>query len=204
MAAKRLSRPEQRERNRIDLLTAARRTFIGAGYSRSSLEAIADAAGFTKGVIYSNFPSKEALFLELLEAKLDGDAQDMAALLASRGPANDLIEALRHHLAARPDILDFTAVAVEFMSQTSADTEGGRRCRDLYRNQRAILARLIGQLFAVADAEPPPHLDQAAAACTAMTLGLALQRQLDPDAVDAAMWAAAVSTYLSNMIASSR
>lgn len=204
MTTKRLTRPEQRERNRSELLTAARQMFVREGYLRSSLEAIADAAGFSKGAVYSNFPSKEALFLELLEAKLLGDARDMAGLLSTATTVDGLIDALRAHLASRVDILDFTAIAVEFMSQALPDGEAGKRCRELYRHQRAVLTQLIAQLFAAAQVTPPPRLDEAAAACTAMTLGLSLQRQLDPEAIDASLWASTVTGYLANMISSER
>lgn len=49
-------------------MSAALRLFEERGYRGASLDEIAEAAGFSKGAVYSNWPSKEALFLELLDA----------------------------------------------------------------------------------------------------------------------------------------
>ena len=67
----RLRRPEQTERNREVVLSAARRVFLDRGYVGATLEAIAESAGFSKGVVYSQFGSKADLFLALLEERID-------------------------------------------------------------------------------------------------------------------------------------
>jgi AcrR family transcriptional regulator len=64
-------RDEQRARTRADLLDAAARVFAAQGYHASSVDQVAEAAGYTKGAVYSNFSSKEELFLELLDRHLD-------------------------------------------------------------------------------------------------------------------------------------
>ena len=50
--ATRLRRAEQVERNREMVLEAARRVFIDRGYAGASLEAIAEEAGFSRGVVF--------------------------------------------------------------------------------------------------------------------------------------------------------
>jgi AcrR family transcriptional regulator len=72
---KRLVRSLQVERNRQLVLKAARRVFLAKGYAGSSLEAIAEEAGFSKGVVYSQFDSKADLFLALLERRISERAQ---------------------------------------------------------------------------------------------------------------------------------
>ena len=67
----RLDQVEQSQRNRKLVLSAARRLFLARGYHGASLEQIADAAGFSKGVVYSQFESKADLFLALLEQRID-------------------------------------------------------------------------------------------------------------------------------------
>jgi AcrR family transcriptional regulator len=51
---------------RQQLLDVAVTTFSKQGYSNTSMNEIADAAGVTKPVLYQHFNSKRALFLELL------------------------------------------------------------------------------------------------------------------------------------------
>lgn len=60
------TREETQARTRADLLRAANRLFLRDGYVATSLAAIAEEAGVTKGAVYSNFESKEDLFLALL------------------------------------------------------------------------------------------------------------------------------------------
>jgi AcrR family transcriptional regulator len=66
-AAARLSRAERKELTRELLLDAAIEVFAQKGYHGASLDDVAEAAGFTKGAVYSNFTRKSDLFRELLE-----------------------------------------------------------------------------------------------------------------------------------------
>jgi len=55
----------RRETTRARLLDAASQLFAEVGLDAASVEAICDRAGFTRGAFYSNFESKDELFLEL-------------------------------------------------------------------------------------------------------------------------------------------
>lgn len=64
-----------RENTRARLLEAAHEVFAEVGLDAASVEAICERAGFTRGAFYSNFESKDELFLALIrqlsEDKLD-------------------------------------------------------------------------------------------------------------------------------------
>ncbi len=55
---------------RAQLLDVARRVFHQDEYRGTSMEAIAEAAGVTKPVLYQHFPSKHALYASLMELEL--------------------------------------------------------------------------------------------------------------------------------------
>jgi AcrR family transcriptional regulator len=57
----------RRERTRERLLDAAYGQFAAHGIHGTSIEAVCEAAGFTRGAFYSNFESKEELFLALTD-----------------------------------------------------------------------------------------------------------------------------------------
>ncbi len=59
------STTRSRERTRRKLLDAAAQVFAEVGLDAASVEAVCDRAGFTRGAFYSNFESKDELFLEL-------------------------------------------------------------------------------------------------------------------------------------------
>src|SRR6478609_1674238 len=64
----RVPRPRKDEvRGRV--LRAAGAVFAERGFAAATLDQVAAAAGFTKGAVYSNFGSKDELFLALMEAE---------------------------------------------------------------------------------------------------------------------------------------
>jgi len=60
------------EETRIHILGAASHLFSESGYDAASVAEICTAAGVSKGAFYYHFPSKQALFLALLETWLQG------------------------------------------------------------------------------------------------------------------------------------
>ena len=79
--AERWTRERRAEHIRSVLLDAAEEVFARKGLSGAALEDIAEAAGFTRGAIYSQFGAKEKLFLAVVERQrqrfLDGFAEVM-------------------------------------------------------------------------------------------------------------------------------
>jgi AcrR family transcriptional regulator len=59
------SATRSRENTRARLLEAAAQVFAEVGLDGASVEAVCDRAGFTRGAFYSNFDSKDELFLML-------------------------------------------------------------------------------------------------------------------------------------------
>src|SRR5207248_1699429 len=66
----RLTRAERQAQTRRDLLDAAARVFVKRGFTGSSVEEISAEAGYTRGAFYSNFRSKNDLFVELLHDRV--------------------------------------------------------------------------------------------------------------------------------------
>src|SRR5215470_10962315 len=70
---------DTKQATRARLLTAAAEEFGRAGLERANVDAISLAAGYGKGTIYNYFPSKEELFLAVVE--------EASAQAGSPGPA---------------------------------------------------------------------------------------------------------------------
>jgi AcrR family transcriptional regulator len=62
----RLSRAELQEHNRVRVLAAAREEFAERGFRDTKVDEIAERAELTRGAVYSNFPSKRALYFAVL------------------------------------------------------------------------------------------------------------------------------------------
>ncbi|MGF6780147.1 TetR family transcriptional regulator [Paraburkholderia sp. GAS334] len=77
----RLTREESRALTRQKLFAAAAKVFARDGFGAASIDRIVDEAGFTKGAFYSNFASKEDIFLQLVETTAEDSAHDLGTKL---------------------------------------------------------------------------------------------------------------------------
>jgi AcrR family transcriptional regulator len=170
----RLSREENRERTRSLLLDAARTHFARAGYAGASVDAIAEAAGFSKGAFYSNFESKEAVFLILLEEHLKSE---IAA--GSGDVATDDFDAALENLADRyatdRDDQDWCLLSVEFALHAARSEEFAVRHGELYEYHYLQIAKILEELAAKGTGEIADSA-QSAAKFVAFRRGLALDR----------------------------
>ena len=67
-----VSRQEQRERRREEILRAALRLFVRKGYAGTKVGDIAEAVGMSTGLMFHYFESKEALYEELIGLGVGG------------------------------------------------------------------------------------------------------------------------------------
>src|ERR1700728_3107612 len=94
-----------RDDTREKLFEAAARVFEDQGIGGASIEAIAAAAGFTRGAFYSNFTSKDELIIVMLEDHVEQSIRRNLDLLARHKNLADFIEALRTMDRSRQDPL---------------------------------------------------------------------------------------------------
>jgi AcrR family transcriptional regulator len=94
-----------RDDTREKLFEAAARVFEEQGIGGASIEAIAAAAGFTRGAFYSNFNSKDELIIAMLEDHVEQTIRRNLDLLARHKNIVDFIEALKTMDRSRHDPL---------------------------------------------------------------------------------------------------
>ena len=78
----RARRDEEKEGRRRQLLDAALGLFLHTPYAALRMAEVAEAAGLAKGTLFLYFPTKEALFLALLEERLSAWFERVDGLLA--------------------------------------------------------------------------------------------------------------------------
>jgi AcrR family transcriptional regulator len=84
-----------RDDTREKLFEAAARVFEEQGIGGASIEAIAAAAGFTRGAFYSNFTSKDELIIAMLEDHVEQSIRRNLDLLAKHENIAGFLEALK-------------------------------------------------------------------------------------------------------------
>lgn len=195
----RLTRNESRQLTRDKLLEAARHTFTRAGYAGTSVDMIAEAAGHSKGALYSNFESKEAIFLDLLEQHMSGEVATSAGFLPAGSSADEAIERIASRYASDPVDLNWCLLSVEFaLHATRSPTFAARRAELFakhYRNVGAIITA-IAERAGVTVANPVA----AAAVFVALRQGLALERSQDPSVLSEADVSATLIGWMRNLL----
>jgi AcrR family transcriptional regulator len=183
--AVRLRRVEQVERNRSAVLDAARRVFLDRGYGGATVDAIAEEAGFSKGVVYSQFGSKADMFMALLEQRITERAAQNERLAAGKSLAEAARELL---LAADRDVvseLGWARLLVEFRAHAARDPVLNGRYADAHRRTVAQLAALLAGLHDRAGTSPAVPPQSMAEFVLAIGTGVTLERTANPAALPA-------------------
>jgi AcrR family transcriptional regulator len=179
--ARRLTRAEQQARTRAALLDAAQTVFVQRGFLGASVEAIAEAAGFTRGAFYSNFSSKEQLFAELLQDRVYDGYRAMAADAAQGAPPT--LRETGEHLAriqAQESGRWLFRLWLELLAHAGRDEHFRELAAGFWSGTRKLGAAAIEQRFAEAGQAPNLPAEDLATAMIALDIGLALQHFVDP------------------------
>jgi AcrR family transcriptional regulator len=178
---KRLTRQESQARTRTLLLEVAAQEFLAHGYSGTSLERVAEAAGFSKGAVYGNFAGKEELCLAVLENHFFAQLQTFVADFAAGG---DTIEDRLAVLERWWDILladdDWQLLAMEFAVQTRRNPKIQEQLAQREKMVRTAVTALLSQQIRQLGVTPVLPPDQLGVVLVAVVGGIAVQRLIDP------------------------
>jgi AcrR family transcriptional regulator len=178
---KRLTRQESQARTRALLLEVATAEFLAHGYTGTSLERIAELAGFSKGAVYGNFAGKEELALAVLENHFFALLQTFVGEFAAGGDTiEDRLAVLERWLETMLADDDWQVFAVEFAVHTRRNPEIQQQLAQRERMVRAAVTTLLSQQIqqlGVKPILPPEHLG---IVLVSVVGGIAVQRLIDP------------------------
>ncbi|MBN1579538.1 MAG: TetR/AcrR family transcriptional regulator [Anaerolineae bacterium] len=177
--------PQQRaEETRIRIMEVAEACFASQGYDATGLTEVCRQAGVSKGAFYHHFSSKQALFLELLNAWLQRlDAQ----LEVVRADSTDVPDAIlrmaqtmrtiiREQRGKLPILFEFWVKAARDPVVWEAAVAPYRRYRDYFAGM--IKSGVENKALRVDDP------DLVAQMLVSLAIGLLLQGLLDVDGTD--------------------
>lgn len=189
------------ETTRTHILKAAERAFAQYGFDSSGVAEICQAAGVSKGAFYYHFPSKQAVFLELLHTWLAGIEQSLEQVRQENQTVpQSLLQmagAIREVFCAADGRLP---MFLEFWTQASRDPTFWAATVAPYRQFHRFFTELValgveqGSLVAV-DPQASSRV------IIALAVGMLFQGLLDPQGDDWAQVTQQGMRYLLNGLA---
>lgn len=150
------------------IVTAARAAFLARGVDGASLREIARAARTNIGMVVYYFPSKDDLFLAVVEETYAGLVSEMAAILEADGPARERLRRTFVRLGnASPQELDVIRLVIREALSSST-----RLHRILARFMRGHIPLLVATVAdGLRDGEFDPTIPAPFVLLAAMGLG---------------------------------
>lgn len=186
-------RREKRSDVRAKILDSARAVFAERGYDGASLERVAEAAGFSKGAVYSNFANKDELFFELVSSRIDERIEALRKSLSRPPRARGVAAAARRagkELGAIGEAdPEWQELFIEFWLRCAGNEELRAR---LAEKRRAMRERIAAGLEAEAVSSGlklrKSEAMDLATAILALSNGLGIESIIDPEAVRPALF----------------
>ncbi len=191
---KRLTRVESRQRTRALIIDAATRLFLRDGFRATSLEQVAEEAGFTIGAVYSNFEGKTAVGIAVIDELYKREERRLAEALQTvpAGDRGQLFEALTEWANSTIGDPDWTRLEIEIAAFSAHDAEHRAATAARHARLRAGCRELINRHL---DGRAALDTDLLATAVVGLAIGIGAQRAVDP-AIPGSAWSEALRALL--------
>ncbi|WGR69801.1 MULTISPECIES: TetR/AcrR family transcriptional regulator [unclassified Bradyrhizobium] len=175
-----------RDDTRDKLFEAAARVFEQEGIGGASIEAIAAAAGFTRGAFYSNFRGKDELIIAMLEDHVEQSIRRNLDILAEHTDLDDFIAALKAMDRSRQDPLGRSPLLHMEMILYVARAEKRRpELAKRLRARRKLIADIVEATLKGDGRNDTLNPSWTASVVLALEDGFRLHRLIDPDTTPA-------------------
>ena len=188
-------RAERQAETRRRLVEVAREMFLTDGYAATSLDKVAEQAGFSKGAVYSNFSGKEELCLAVLDSIHAEQVDRVAEVFSGPGDLDERID--RFAAWAREGIGQplWVALESEFGAVARQSPFVASSLRRRHREVRVAITALIEQVTREQGIELRFSPEEAATMMLSFGIGLGALRSIDSD-VDPGMFGDVMRTLL--------
>lgn len=177
----RLTRAERQAGTRASILDAARVRFLRDGYAATSLDQIAEDAGYSKGAVYSNFRDKPNLCREVLQGIHAEKLAEVSSIATAPSAVDELLSALQDWLENTVGDVGWTMLEMEFAVVSRGNVAQAQMITSLHEGMHQTIE---GAIRAVAgrmgiDGHDDTTFTEVADVIVATTFGLAVQRAVD-------------------------
>jgi AcrR family transcriptional regulator len=181
-----LTRNEKQAKTRSALLKSAAKMICRKGITEASVDDVAKDAGYTKGAFYSNFKSKEELFLVMLDEKYAAELERLEAHLPGEGaPADEVRESADDFIRFARSDPDWPRLYFEFVVYAARNPEFRQELATRNRAMRERVAQVIRNWAADFSAQPPFPYEDLAMMLACMANGFLVQQLVEPETEEA-------------------
>ncbi len=170
------------EETRGRILEAALDLFARNGYEATGVAEICQRCDMSKGAFYHHFPTKQAVFLEVLEDWLTGLEKEITE---AAGRATSVPEALREMVSRMQGVMQVAdgrlSLFLEFWTQARKDPEVWERTIRPFRRYQRLFGLLIRKGIDEGSFRPV-DTRLVSLALVSLAVGLLLQGVVDPAA----------------------
>jgi AcrR family transcriptional regulator len=163
---------------RDEILAAAQRCFVRAGFHGASMQDICAEAGMSPGNLYRYFPSKEALIAGIAERDRAEVGQEFANADLSQGFFALLEGMAHHHFTERPT--EQVLLCTEVMAEARRNPDIARISRSFDTDVKTWLADLLRAATERGDIPGDVELDDVVTMLMIIADGVWWRRALDP------------------------
>lgn len=172
----RLTRAEKKEETRRALMRSAAACFARVGFEAAAIDTIAEEAGFSRGAFYSNFQSKDEIFLMLLKAHLEDELATLEPALQKVASPEELVSRTQHRYRNLGRDDDWCLLFSEFQLYVLRGGAEAAAFKELFDDYRQRLGDLIDACCQRIGLELQITPYEFAVSQLAIAHGLALQR----------------------------
>jgi AcrR family transcriptional regulator len=191
VARQRLRRDESQAQTREALLHAAGELFDAKGFGATSIADIAEQAGYTTGAVYSNFASKDDLFLAVLERQVVAEMRALQEALSAETTIDARLAVVgRWYASQAGQGRRRTRVLAELALLSGRPSGAPGRLHEQRKLLHQAIAALLHQQEIELGIEFRLPLPTLATAVQALLEGFALSSAIDDDVDTAALVAA--------------
>lgn len=183
---------ERSEETRARILQESMRLFADSGFDATGVAEICEKSGVSKGAFYHHFPSKQAVFVAIIDQWLESLDQGLIATsLAGSAPVPETFLSMARRTSEVFSVADGRlSIFLEFWAQARKDPEIWKLTVAPFRRYQETFAAILRRGVeegSLRDVDP----EVAASALVSLAVGVVIQGVVDPKG---ARWDEVMST----------
>lgn len=192
---RRISRKESQIQTRERLLDSALKVFSRRGFYGASVDEIAAEAGYSKGAVYSNFSTKEELFLALVDRRFAKDAEEYPSIVNFMADELHLERGSGFKEQVMKDHA-WNMLMVEFFLYAIREGANQDKLAERLKELRGLMEENLSALYEKLGKKPILPVEELPWSVFSLGIGMILQLYIDPDGLSDGVYERALQQLL--------